>query len=60
MCTRRWTDLKRTLYHVNSDRWGFLATAAERFAALRGALAGNGPLSAPPDPASVGAPRGLA
>jgi CelD/BcsL family acetyltransferase involved in cellulose biosynthesis len=44
--TRRWTDLKRTLYHVNSYRWGFLATAAERFAALRGALAGDEALPA--------------
>ncbi len=25
--TRRWTELKRTLYHVNSYRWGFVATA---------------------------------
>src|SRR5262245_33012533 len=44
--TRRWTDLKRTLYHVNSYRWGFLATAAGRLATLRGALAGEEALPA--------------
>jgi hypothetical protein len=38
--TRRWTDLKRTLYHVNSYRWGFLATAAGRVRTLRAARAG--------------------
>lgn len=36
--TRRWTDQKRTLYHINSYRWGFVATAAARFAGLRGTL----------------------
>jgi CelD/BcsL family acetyltransferase involved in cellulose biosynthesis len=33
--TRRWTELTRTLYHVNSYRWGFVATAAMHLAALR-------------------------
>jgi CelD/BcsL family acetyltransferase involved in cellulose biosynthesis len=36
--TARWTDLKRTLYHVNSYRWGFVAAAAARLATLRSAL----------------------
>lgn len=36
--TRRWTDRKRTLYHINSYRWEFVATAAARFAELRGTL----------------------
>ena len=33
--TCRWTELKRTLYHVNSYRWGFVAATAARLAALR-------------------------
>lgn len=36
--TKRWTDQKRTLYHINSYRWEFVALAAAQFSALRGAL----------------------
>jgi CelD/BcsL family acetyltransferase involved in cellulose biosynthesis len=36
--TARWTDLKRTLYHVNAYRWGFIASAAARLATLRSSL----------------------
>ena len=41
--TCRWTDLKRTLYHVNSYRWGFVAAAAARLAALRRARTPEAP-----------------
>jgi CelD/BcsL family acetyltransferase involved in cellulose biosynthesis len=36
--TTRWTDCRRTLYHVNGYRWGIVPIAVARFAELRSAL----------------------
>lgn len=36
--TTRWTDCRRTLYHVNAYRWDIVSVAASRLAGLRGAL----------------------
>jgi hypothetical protein len=44
--TCRWTDQKRTLYHINSYRWGFVATAASQLAALRGSLSSESAIPA--------------
>lgn len=36
--TTRWTDCRRTLYHVNAYRWGIVPIAVARLAGLRSAL----------------------
>jgi CelD/BcsL family acetyltransferase involved in cellulose biosynthesis len=36
--TARWTELKRTLYHVNAWRWGIVPAAVTKVARLRSAL----------------------
>jgi CelD/BcsL family acetyltransferase involved in cellulose biosynthesis len=36
--TKRWTDCKRMLYHINAYRWGIVPAAASRLSELRGAL----------------------
>jgi hypothetical protein len=36
--TKRWTDCRRTLYHVNAYRWGIVPIAVARLAGLRSAL----------------------
>jgi CelD/BcsL family acetyltransferase involved in cellulose biosynthesis len=40
--TARWTELKRTLYHVNAWRWGIVPAAVTQVARLRGALVNVG------------------
>jgi CelD/BcsL family acetyltransferase involved in cellulose biosynthesis len=39
--TSRWTELSRTLYHVNAWRWGIVPAAVTQVARLRSALGGR-------------------